>query len=179
MKLNLLPLVVGAALLAGCSLLRPPLAPAVPPPAPVIDNDAVQLRAALAYQEALKQMSSAELATEAARLAVAPTSPRSGIEQAMLLLQTRGTGDLAHAVGLLDGIAHDPQPDAKPYRSLARLMLAMVTDQRRLEEQVERQGQQLREQQKKLDQLNDKLEALKAIEHSLSRPAATAGTSHP
>ena len=51
-------------------------------------------------------------------------------------------------------------------------------EQRRLEDSLERQSQQLREHQRRIDQLNERLEAMRAIERSLTTrpPAAPNGT---
>jgi chemotaxis protein histidine kinase CheA len=60
-----------------------------------------------------------------------------------------------------------------PHAALARLLRSRLAEQRRLEELAERQAQQLREQQRRLDQLSQQLDALRAIERSLgTRPAA-------
>ena len=53
----------------------------------------------------------------------------------------------------------------------------MQLEQRKLEEALDRQAQQLREQQRRIEQLNERLEAMRAIERSLNnrapaRPAA-------
>ena len=67
--------------------------------------------------------------------------------------------------------------DAAPYRPLARLMANRLMEQRKLEESLVRHAQQLREQQRRIEQLNERLEAMRAIERSLNnrapaRPAA-------
>ena len=69
-----------------------------------------------------------------------------------------------------------PTPTRRP-APLARLLEARLTHQRRLEEQLERQGQQLREAQRRNDQLSERLEAVRAIERSLqTRPAPAAAS---
>jgi hypothetical protein len=65
----------------------------------------------------------------------------------------------------------DPSPDAQALQPFARLLLAQIADQRRADEQAERQAQQLREAQRRIEQLNDRLEAVRAIERSLPGPA--------
>ena len=64
--------------------------------------------------------------------------------------------------------------EAQALHPLARLLATRYTEQRRLEDLLDKQTQQLRDVQRRLDQTNDRLEALKAIERSLtSRPAAS------
>ena len=64
-----------------------------------------------------------------------------------------------------DGLALQP---------LARLLASRYLEQRRVEDDRDRQVQQLRDAQRRIDQLNDRIEALRAIERSFSRPAAPA-----
>jgi hypothetical protein len=60
---------------------------------------------------------------------------------------------------------------------MARLLLARIAEQRRLEDAFNREAAQRRDQQRTLQQLNEKLEALKAIERSMTtRPGPGAGT---
>ena len=73
--------------------------------------------------------------------------------------------------------AHLANPDAQAQvlHPLARLLAARYGEQRRIEDLLEKQNQQTREVQRRLDQTNERLEALKAIERSLtSRPPAPA-----
>ena len=62
---------------------------------------------------------------------------------------------------------------------LARLLASRYAEQRRLEEQLDKQNQQLRDVQRRLDQTNERLEALKAIERSLTSRSPAAPTSAP
>ncbi|HEY9101772.1 hypothetical protein [Chitinimonas sp.] len=189
MNIRYLPLLLGTALLGACAMPQPPQPPReIRIPVREVDAASLALRGVLSYQDKLKQMSSAELGREASRLAEAPAGPATTMEQALLLLQQRASGDLGRAMGLLDNVNRDTRPEAQPFQSLARLLLGMLTEQRKLEEQLDRQAQQQREaqreqqkeQQKKLDQLTEKLEALKAIERSLtSRPTPPANGSKP
>lgn len=92
---------------------------------------------------------------------------------ALALLQTRGSAELTKAQAALEQVSRSSQAEAQAWRPWARLLLARVQDQRRLDEQIDRQAQQIRDQQRRIDGLQDKLEALKAIERSLvPRPPA-------
>lgn len=156
----------------------PTLSPAVPPgTAPHGDAD---LRELLAFHDRVRQLAPQDLAPEFARLNEEPPGPRSTLQLALLLGQTRGNGDLARALALLDTLLRSTAPEAAPWLPLARLIARGYAEQRRLEEQVERQNQQARDNQRKLEQLNEKLEALKAIERNLTtRPPGGGAASAP
>lgn len=178
--------------LAGCSLLPPaptpaPVAPPAPAPAPAPPapppvappppaapapaQDALQRL--LGFHERSRSLPAAELAREQARLAglAAGGSDEATLKLAWLLGQARAPGDVARAIALLEPQARGDAAEAP----LARLLLARLAEQRRLEEQLERQAQQQRELQRRNDQLREQLDALRAIERSLGpRPAAPA-----
>jgi hypothetical protein len=105
------------------------------------------------------------------------------LDLALAVFLTRFSRDLTRALTLLDPLIRSTAPEVQPWLPIARLIHARYAEQRRLEEQVERQAQQLRDGQRKLDQLNEKLEALKAIERSLTArptpPAAPAASPSP
>lgn len=148
-------------------LPEPEPAPAPPaPPPPARDATDVAARQLLAYHERLRTMGAAELAREHLRLADAGSAPQT-LELALLLAQRRANGDLARALALLEPLLRDDAA-ANPWAAPARLLHARLAEQRRLEDQLERQAQQLREQQRRIDQLASQLDALRAIERSLT-----------
>lgn len=143
-------------------------------PVPVSVRDPVDQanRHVLEYAERLRRMSLPELQQEIVRLNESPVTPVSTLELALVFGQTRIPGDLPKAIALLESLTRSTEPDAAPWQPMARMTLARFLDLRRLEEQVDRQHLQLRESQRRIGQLNEKLEALKAIERSLApRPA--------
>ncbi len=150
----------------------PPPSPSAPTPAPdttQAEFDAMSRRL-LAFHERLRDLGPADLGREVARLGE-PTEPATRMELALVLAQTRQNGDLARALALVEPLAR--ASPAGPAQRFARLLQARLAEQRRLEEQIDRQNQQLRDQQRRLDQLTSQIEALRAIERSLStRPAA-------
>ena len=172
-----------AAALAGC--VTPKEVPP-PPPAPVVvapvvhcdpphDAQDMAARHLLATQDRLSALNTADLTLEATR-PVDTASVEATMDQALALSMTHTPGDLGRAQALLDQVQHNNAPQADPWRGLARLLAYRLGEQRRADEQSERSAQQLRDaqrdNQRKLDQLNDKLEALKAIERSINtRPA--------
>ncbi len=175
-----------AALMSACVT---PKAPPPPPPAPVVAPPVVKCDPArtpedlaashlLATQERLSALNTADLAAEANKPADPAATTEQVMDQVLALSMTRTLGDLARAQGLLDQLLHNNAPQADPWRRIARLLAYRFAEQKRGEDLAERNAQQLRDSQRdaqrKLDQLNDKLEALKAIERSLNtRPGAT------
>jgi hypothetical protein len=147
-------------------------APVAPPRAQVPDA----LTAALAYADRIRSAAPSELGQEMARLNDSP-APADQLRLAMALVQTRQLYDLVRAQELLQRVLASTDTDALPLHGLARLLAARYAEQRRVEDVLDRQGQQLKDAQRKLDQTNDKLEALKEIERSLSRPNPPGGAS--
>lgn len=174
-----------ALLLAGCSApasagSASAAAPAAPPAsasAALPPAEAAMLL--LAYADHVRMLSTPELVQEIVRLGN-PSAPSEQLQLALALGQLRQTPELARAQELLNRILNSAAPDAQPLQPLARLLAARYGEQRRVEEQLEKQAQQLREAQRRLDQTRERLEALKAIERSLTSrlpaPVASATT---
>jgi ABC-type transporter Mla subunit MlaD len=124
-----------------------PVAPPLPPPAPACPEppppvqEANDLKAVLAYAEDLRK--------------------------ALALSQGRNTADLAQAASQLDAAAASTEPQIEPLKPLAVLLATRLAEQRRLQDGIDKLNQQLRESQRRNEQLNEKLEALKAIEQTL------------
>ena len=186
-----LAMVCGAAavLLAGCQ--APPSRQTAPPPPPVViaipvpaENPAPTppretppatdpVLQVLARTDALLRLAPPELGKEIARLG---ESEDAAVENpfllAMALAQTRQPVDTARALGLVQRLLANNAAAAQPLHPLARLLEARLLQQRRLEDQLDKQNQQLRDLQRRNDQLNERLEAVRAIERSLTtRPA--------
>ncbi len=180
-----------AASLAGCVTPKPvpppPPPPAAPPPVvkcdPPREAQDLAARHVLATEDRFSALNTADLTAEAGR-AADPASVESQMDQALALSMTHNTGDLARAQALLDQVLHNNAPQADPWRSLARLLAYRLGEQKRAEDAAERNAQQLRDaqrdNQRKLDDVNSKLEALKAIERSLNtRQAPPASSPRP
>jgi hypothetical protein len=144
----------------------PPPAPTPPPPPPV-DPVAEAARSVIAFQARLRDFANGDLERERARLAEQPAHPENALKLAMVMARMRLPGDTARALALVDPYARSEDPAVEPWRPWLRLMAASLAEQRRLEEQIERQQQALRENQRRIEQANQKIEALKAIERSL------------
>jgi hypothetical protein len=181
-------------LLAACSAPpKPPpeavaVVPAPPPPPPVMPVEAEPMAPAtqpalvftqltqgpvaalLAYADRVRPLGGNELAAELARLGDPGDAPLSQMQVALVLAQTRVPADLVRAIGLMQRVAANPSADAQPLQPLARALAARYQEQRRVEDDRERQAQQLRDSQRRIEQLNDRIEALRAIERSFARP---------
>lgn len=171
-------------LLAGCTT--------PPPPSPPLLREVVQLREVrvpevspvdlagrqvLAWSEELRSMPADAVAQEIARLGDGSATPATGMRLALALMHVRNPGDLPRAQHVLEALqaapaAAGPQMDWRPW---ARWLVARLQQERRQEEQIERQAQQLREGQRRLEQANQTLEALKAIERRLAPRQGTEG----
>jgi hypothetical protein len=141
-----------------------------PLPEAVVFASGMTLRM-LAYAERVRVMPPADLTQEISRLGDA-ASPEAQVQLSLVLSQLRQLPDLIRAQELLARVLGNAE--AQPLHPLARLLASRYAEQRRLEEQLDKQNQQLRDVQRRLDQTNERLEALKAIERSLtSRPPTT------
>lgn len=184
-----LPWALALSLAAGCTM--PAASPAGPamatvtkvapaaPPAPsnAAPSEADAVTPLLAYADRLRSLPGPELAQEITRLGNA-ASAGDQLRLALTLSQTRQLPDLVRAQELLQRALANNSEEARPLHALARLLAARFAEQRRAEEQLDRQNQQLRDLQRRLEQTQDKLDALKEIERSLSnRPAAAPASS--
>ncbi|WPB56153.1 hypothetical protein [Xylophilus sp. GOD-11R] len=134
--------------------------------------------ALLAYADRLRVMSMGELANEIALLGDIPDAsrgPYKDLQLAVALGQTRQPQDLQRATTLLQRLASGTGDDARRLQPLGRLIAARYAEQRRVEDLLDKQNQAMRDNQRKLDQLNERLEAVRAIERSLTRPGANNG----
>lgn len=142
------------------------MVPVHAPVEPVTEAD-LATRRALAHHEVMKSMPAPELAQEIARLSALPPAPETTIDLAMALMLTRNGGEQNRAIGLVEPLAKSLTVENQAWQPLARLLLARLQELRRLEDLLDRRNQELRDSQRDVKQLNEKLEALKAIERSL------------
>ena len=184
---------LAAAALVACTL-SPPSAtvqPAAPAPAPAASNTAANGSSApasapsasavpvpdkdavirvLAYFDRIRSQSATELNQEVARLGN-PYVPANQLQLALALSQLRQTPELVRAQELLTRLLANSDAEAQVLHPLARLLAVRFGEQRRYEDLLDKQTQQTRDVQRRLDQTHERLEALKAIERSLtSRP---------
>jgi hypothetical protein len=138
----------------------------------------------LTYAQQVSAMSTAELAQEVSRLGEA-LGPLDKLSLSLVLSQLHQLPELLRAQELLGRILASTDPQAQSVQALASLLASRYAEQRRLSELLEKQTQQTREVQRRLDQTSERLSALKAIERSLTNrpqppvsPASAAGAAH-
>lgn len=144
-----------------------------PPPVAAPATSPSPAETALVYAERIRSLQPPELAQEISSLGDPQDSPLRQMQLAIALGAARTPAYNARAQALLQRVLAQTQAQAQALHPLARLLLAQQAESRRLEEQLERQTQQARDAHRRIDQLNDRLEALRAVERSLLRPAAT------
>jgi len=168
--------------LAACTQVQPKPAPAPePPPAPQVIELAPppppldEIGPLLNYHQSLRRMSQGELLKELSGLTQQPRSPRLAMQMGMVLMLTRGGGDLARAQTLFDGVGNSNDSEAAVFKPLAKVFASNCAEARRLADHVDRLAAQQKDSQRRIEQLNDMVEGLKNIERTLPvRPAASA-----
>ena len=166
--------VLSAMLLAACAatpVKQTPVLVQTPPRVIVVPDPSVA--ELLAYYSSVRLMTPSELAKAQQDMAKVDASAKNNLRRAMLAATVHGTGDLARAQALLEPISLST--DEAALAPLAQLLAAHYAETRRQDDAIEKLNSQVRDAQRRNDQLNEKLEGLKNIERSLSvRPAAGA-----
>ena len=138
------------------------------------------LETVLAFADRVRGMQPAELTQEISRLGDGSDSAARLMQLVIALAQTKVASNTQRAQALLQRVLGSNEPDARALHPLARLMAPQLAEARRADEQIERQAQQLRDAQRRIDLLNERLEAVRAIERSLpSSPSSGASAPAP
>ena len=154
--------------------LPPVVLSAETPPTPDV------VAALLSYADRLQALNPSDLAAEIVVQGDPGNVPLRQMQLALALIHLRQPADTARALGLLQRVIGHVGAESLPLKPLARLLANRLMDQRKLEDNVDRQAQQLRDSQRRIDQLNERLEAMRAIERSLTtRPPAAARPTPP
>ena len=160
-----------AVLMAGCAATPPAVPSAAPPVA--ASEDAGPLPT-LAYYQMLQRMTPAQVNRERMVLAALPPTPNTQVRTAMVLGHPRGQQDFTKALALLEGVLKSTDPGSVSLHPLARLLADNYSERQKLETQLEKQGQQLKDSQRKTVELQEKIDELADIERTLpQRPRAT------
>ena len=135
--------------------------------------DAATLGEVLIFSERAAQFSPAENARERALLVSDDAGPGVQLRLAVLYGTPLESGDLGKGVSLLNAVLKTNTPEANRLQALAQLLLRQYQERLRLETQSERLVQQAKDNQRRVDALQSKLEALVGIEAALpARPQA-------
>ena len=138
-----------------------------PAEASVFRSGEAALTVLLDYPVQLQRMSLQELARERSRLSALPSGPLVQIRLAMLFGHVRGATDLPRAQNLLEDLLKSDSPGALRLHPLARLLLIQYQERQRQDMQNEKLNQQLRETRRRSEELQNKLDSIAEIEHSL------------
>lgn len=168
-------------LLAACEQMPVRPEPPVPcPPTGTTIQARSELEDWLAFQEKTRKMSTTEVAKELEGMRLAYQKERSESNRmrlAFLYLAASGKSrDLDKAIGLLESAQKEARSDDPARRAFAGLLLGLVAEIKRDEDLIEQDGQKLRDEQKRGDDLQQKLidlqaklDALKAMELRVRR----------
>ena len=160
-----LGLMLSAWLVVACAAL---------PEAPDKDSPTNAVHSSLGYFQQLQRMSPQAVARERSSLSAAPQTPSTQIRLAMLLGQTHAANDLTKAVAMLNALLKSNAPEAVELQALVQLLATQYQERAKGEAQNEKSAQQLKESQRRGDELQEKLNAIADIENSLSsRPSVS------
>ncbi|MDE2439951.1 MAG: permease [Betaproteobacteria bacterium] len=132
--------------------------------------------AALGYYQGLARLTLAELGRERMVLVAVPQSPYTQVRLAMLLGHPRVQQDLGKALVLLDNVLKSSDSASAPFHPLARQIADNYLERLKLEAQLEKQGQQLKDSQRRTSELQDKLDSLADIERTLTPRTRAVGS---
>jgi hypothetical protein len=121
----------------------------------------------LTYFQKMRLTSTLDLSRSLTVLAGLTKTPYREIQRAMMLSLLRGSGDLMRAQISLDSVIKSNEISSENLKPIASMLLTHVAELRRLDEFIEKQSQQLKESQRRIEQLNQKLEDLKTMERLL------------
>jgi hypothetical protein len=131
-------------------------------------QDETTPEAALVYYHGLSRMTPAELGRERMVLTAVPQTPYTQVRMAMLLGHPRVQQDLGKALSLLDSVLKSSDPAAIAFHPLARAVADNYLERTKLDGQLEKQGQQLKDSQRRATELQEKLDSLADIERTLT-----------
>lgn len=142
----------------------------VPVQVPVVVPTDNAARVVLNANDRFRQLSPLELAQEVAPRDDAALPPGNAVQLALALMFSHNNGEIFRAQTLLDQVLRDTRPEANEWRPIAQFLADRVAEQRRMEGELDKTRQARDDLQRRLDDANRKLEALKAIERSLGGP---------
>ncbi len=153
-------------MLTGCTTL-PHDPERCPKPEPLIITSTSDVEDLLQYMTYLKKLNATDLNREFETVKQKPKSDSSKLELAILYsLPGLLTHDDAKALAILEPL--NKEASATSMKNLAFMMITFIMENKRLEENIQTATNKLKDEQKQSIELQQKLEALKSIEKSLS-----------
>lgn len=114
------------------------------------------------------QLNSKELNTKIEELSNLEGMPAK-IQLAIALSRTQQMANNKRALTILSSILEAPKSNNKKYLLWASFFYTLISEQNQLQMQVVQQAQQLRQNERTIQELNDKINALRAIEERFSQ----------
>lgn len=133
----------------------------------------------LMYFQKIRLTPAVDLSRSLTALAGQAKTPYRELQRAIILSVLRGNGDLTRAQTSLDGVVKSNEISAENLKPIASMLIVHVAELRRLDEFVDKQNQQLKESQRRIEQLNQKLEDLKTMERLLPSRARGPAVNNP
>ncbi|PZP64506.1 MAG: hypothetical protein DI596_01815 [Azospira oryzae] len=162
-------LLAALALAAGCAV--PPGGEQPSPAFPAVMRPLSDVEALLDYYERLTNLQGPELAKEHERARQAYAKTRSDYHRLQLALYgalpNAGAEEQMQSLNLLEPLVKSSEHRNADLRRLALLLHGLIQEQRRLGESLNAASQKAKEEQKRADNLQQKLDALKSIEKNL------------
>ncbi|MDD5363955.1 MAG: hypothetical protein PHR30_01335 [Gallionellaceae bacterium] len=175
--------------LGGCAELQHRLfGPAICPPAAAMKAAGAEVPAVdvseslLRYHQQLQDLPIQDLEWERVILAAEPLDPEGRVRLAMVLGQPRGSGNLDKAMTMLNAVLKSDRPAAVSLHPLARLLVSHYLEYQenaaamdKFAQEIIRLNQQIKAEQLRAETLQQKIDALANIEHTLTVYPAAAG----
>lgn len=169
---RLLVLMLTAALVGGCDSLPPRQdGPGKAPAIPGVTRPLSDVEALLQYYEAIYGLSAGDLSRE--REWARQVYARSSTDYNRLQLALHGTlpeantDEQAQTLMLVEPLLREPRGQNSGLRRFAMLIKAMIIENRKIADQLYQANQKTKEEQRRSEDLQQKLNAIKSIEKSL------------
>lgn len=169
---QLASLLLAAALAGGCGSF-PPLhnGSAKAPAIPGVTRPLSDVEALLQYYEVIRGLSGNELGRERERARQTYARNKTDYNRVQLALHAAlpeaGADEQTTGLALIEPLLKESQGQNSGLRRFAILLNAMITENRRIADQLQNANQKAKEEQRRGEDLQQKLDALKSIEKSL------------
>lgn len=170
---RLLVFMLTVALASGCDSLPPRQqdGPGKTPAIPGVTRPLSDVEALLQYYEAIYGLSASDLSRErewARQVYARSTTDYNRLQLALHgTLPDAGNDGQAQTLALIEPLLREPRGQTSGLRRFAMLIKAMIIENRKIADQWQQATQKAKEEQRRSEDLQQKLNALKSIEKSL------------